>query len=76
MIEIQVLTRSECSACPDMLSHLEVALRRCGIQAHLETVDLGRLTKDDPLTGYGSPTVLIDGVDLFGMDRPRPAAPT
>lgn len=76
MIEIQILTRKGCIATPAMTTNLEAALIRCGIEAHLVTVDLGTLAEGDPRTGYGSPTVLKDGGDLFGTGQPRPAAPT
>jgi hypothetical protein len=36
------------------------------------------LDSQDPRTGYATPTVLVDGADLFGLDEPKPpyAAPS
>lgn len=45
-------------------------------RAHVDVVDVGTLDRDDYRTGYGTPTILVSGDDLFGQSRPAPAAPT
>ena len=76
---IELLTRDGCDATPAMHANLEGALRELGDQRAFVLVDLDALDRMDPRRGYGSPTILIDGVDLFGQRAPRPGvayAPT
>ena len=37
------------------------------------TVDLASLPEDDLRLGYGTPTVLVDGVDIMGVPKPKSA---
>jgi len=74
-IEITFLTRPGCPNSPAMLDNLTSALAEVGVAASVATVDLGELAKDDVRTGYGTPTVLVNGEDLFGMGRPKAATP-
>jgi hypothetical protein len=74
-IDVAFLTRPGCPKSPAMLSNLNSALGNQGIAVTVTTVDLGELEKDDYRTGYGTPTVLVNDKDLFGMDRPGAATP-
>ncbi|MFH2053435.1 MAG: hypothetical protein ABIK96_13300 [bacterium] len=74
-IEVTFLTRPGCPKSPAMLNNLNSALAEKGVAAAMATVDLGELAKDDFRTGYGTPTVLVNDQDLFGMGRPKAATP-
>jgi hypothetical protein len=76
MPEVMFLTRKGCPGSPAMLKNLVAVLTSHGMSADLMTVDIGDLPTDDIRTGYGSPTVLVDGRDLFGRSVVAPAAPT
>jgi hypothetical protein len=73
--DLTFLAREGCPGSSAMLANLLAALADLGILEVPLTVDLGELAADDPRTGYGSPTVLVDGVDLFDLAAPRAAAP-
>ena len=73
--EIVFLTRNGCPRSPAVFNSLKAVLEELGMTKELTTVDLGNLATDNYLTGYGSPTILVGGVDLFGQGRPRPATP-
>jgi hypothetical protein len=75
MHEVTFLTREGCPGSPEMLANLVAALAGMGMAEAPLIVDLGTLPADDRRTGFGSPTVLIDSVDLFGLEAPRSAAP-
>ncbi len=71
--EIEFLGRSTCAHSPHMEKSLDAALKKRGIGKKYTYIDMGSLPADDPRRGYGSPTVLINGEDLFGMPRPKKA---
>jgi len=75
MTEVTFLTRKGCPNSPAMYANLMAALATREWPGEPSTVDIGELPKDDPRTGYGTPTILVDGVDLFGLATPKPAAP-
>ncbi|MCH8980044.1 MAG: hypothetical protein IH945_12500 [Armatimonadetes bacterium] len=75
--EIVFLTREGCKATPEMRARFEGALRRKGLPEAFKTIDMDEVDADDVRTGYGTPTVLIDGMDLMGAAVPEePAVPT
>ena len=74
-MHVSFLTRDGCSNTPVMRERLEAAFAAIGLEADLTVVDVGKLGTDDPLTGYGTPTVLVGGHDLFGAPAPGPAPP-
>ena len=76
MPEVVFLTRKGCPGSTTMLKNLVAALASLGMSDDLVTVDIGELPADDIRTGYGSPTILVDGRDLFGESVTAPAAPT
>ena len=75
---IQFLGRSDCPHSPAMEKNLSSALENSGMKIKYKYIDLASLPTNDYRRGYGTPTVLINGEDLFGMARPMPtaAAPT
>jgi hypothetical protein len=76
--EIEFLGRSDCSHSPAMEKNLLSALENTGLEVKYKYIDLASLPTNDYRRGYGTPTVLINGDDLFGMARPMPtvAVPT
>ena len=75
--EIVFLTREGCKATPTMRTRFEEALRRKGLPEAFRVIDMDEVDEDDVRTGYGTPTVLIDGVDLTGAPVPEePAVPS
>jgi hypothetical protein len=46
------------------------------IDAPVSVIDVSALPPNDIRTGYGTPTILIDGRDLFGHPEPLAAPPT
>jgi len=69
------LTRAGCPGSPLMKNNLVSALERLALPYDIQEIDIGHLEKTDFRTGYGSPTVLVGGKDLFGRAKPGPAAP-
>lgn len=74
-MNITFLTRHGCANSPLLRARLEEALDSLELDAALEVVDIATLAATDHRTGYGTPTILVDGEDLFGHPRPLPAAP-
>ena len=75
---IEFLGRSDCPHSPAMEKNLLSALENTDIEVKYKYIDLVSLPTNDYRRGYGTPTVLINGEDLFGIAKPMPtvAAPT
>lgn len=74
--ELVLLTRDGCPNTDVMRQRLEAALQSLGWTTTLRMIDIGHLPDSDPRGGYGTPTILSDGEDLFGLPRPSlPYAP-
>ena len=73
--ELVFVTRDDCVNTPDMLLNLDDALRGLGLALDYEVVNIGKLPKSDPRTGYPTPTVLYRERDLFDMPVPVPPYP-
>jgi len=58
---IELLGFEGCPNTPILRQRLHEALP----QAHIIEVDLMQLENNDPRLGWGAPTILVDGVDLF-----------
>lgn len=73
---IELLVREGCANSAELELRLENALEPSGLG--IAVIDQAQLTDDDARRGYATPTVLVDGTDLFGLSRPtRPyPAPT
>jgi len=75
MQELVLVTRDGCANTPVMRRHLEEALQALGRPIDYRVIDLGTLPASDCRRGYPTPTLLGDGVDLFGMEAPTPPFP-
>lgn len=62
---IEFLSFDGCPNTPPMRESLEAALAQTS--ASFTAVDLTKLPDDDRRRSFGSPTILIDGSDLFGL---------
>jgi hypothetical protein len=71
---IEFLGRSDCIHSPTMEKNLVSALETSGIDKKYKYIDLASLPTNDYRRGYGTPTILINGEDLFGMPKPKPIA--
>jgi hypothetical protein len=59
--------------CPDaeaVRANLVEAAERLGLPGRIQSIDLRKLPPDDPRLCWGSPTVLVNGVDLMGQPPP------
>ena len=68
-----LLTRGGCVFTTTMRANLDAALKSMNRAGDYQFIDLDTLPKTDARTGYPTPTLLLDDVDLFGM--PQPVAP-
>ena len=73
--DLVFITRDDCVNSPDMFINLDDALRSLGLALDYQVVNLGKLPKTDPRSGYPTPTVLYRNRDLFGMPAPTPPYP-
>jgi len=69
---IEFLYFDGCPNTPQLREYLEAALDQSN--GSFTAIDLTKLPETDIRRGYGSPTILVDGRDLF--DMPEPNAPT
>ncbi len=76
-MEIEFISFQDCPNSPAMLQSLREALNALGLKDRILRVDLYQLAAARDLrAGYGSPTILVNGKDLFGApipDHVRPA---
>ncbi len=75
MSDLVLLTRRGCVHTDDMRGHLDAALRSLHRPAAYRIVDVDVLPPSDLRRGYGTPTILIGGTDLFGLPEPAVAGP-
>jgi len=66
------LTRDRCVNTSRMRSNLDQALKSLALPTNYEFIDADKLKPSDLRRGYGTPTVLYKGSDLFGK---TPSAP-
>ena len=68
---IELLSFPGCPTAEVLRANLAEAIAQLGlVTCRIEPVNLAELESGDPRRGWGSPTILIDGVDLFGKTRP------
>jgi len=67
------LTRQGCVNTVTMRESFDDALKAVGLPLQYQFIDADTLAPSDPRAGYGTPTVLYDGRDLF--DIPEPPVP-
>jgi hypothetical protein len=72
---IEFLTRADCVQTKVMRINLDEAIAKIGKPIPYSFVDLDTLPKGDMRQGYPTPTILVDGKDLFGMTPPAPPYP-
>lgn len=75
MPEVVFLTREGCINTPTMLKNLDGAVAAMGVELKYKTVDQSALATSDHRVGYPTPTILLNGRDMFGMPVPRPPFP-
>jgi hypothetical protein len=66
------LTRDGCVNTSTMRARLDAALTRLKLPKDYAVIDADTLAEGDVRRGYGTPTVLYDSRDLFGMPEPTP----
>lgn len=71
--ELTVLYFDGCPNTPPVIEAAEQAAALLGSDWSVSTIDLEALPDDDLRRGYGSPTVLVSGRDLFGAPAPTSA---
>jgi hypothetical protein len=71
---IEVLGFEGCPNTPQTRERVEKAMTSMGLAANVAYVDQNKLDENDRRRGWPSPTVLVDGRDLFGMTPPRAVA--
>jgi len=70
MKNLVFLTRDGCVNTVTMRTNLDDALKVLGLPTDYQFIDADTLKESDPRGGYGTPTVLHAGRDLFGMAEP------
>ncbi|MEE2908105.1 MAG: hypothetical protein VX527_09785 [Planctomycetota bacterium] len=66
-LKIQLLGFEGCPGAEVFMERIEVAVEQGQLLAEIEYVDLNTLSLNDPRRGWGSPTILVDGSDLYGQ---------
>ncbi|MEX2217548.1 MAG: hypothetical protein WD749_02215 [Phycisphaerales bacterium] len=69
-LRVELLGFPGCPNSPVMRDRLRAALASLSMDARVTELNLEALPDGDPRRGYGSPTVLVNGRDLFGMPVP------
>ena len=75
-VKLTFLTRDGCVNSPKMRANLNEALKKLGWTGAYDIIDIGTLPVNDGRRGYSTPTVLLNGNDLFGLPPPRPGSST
>jgi hypothetical protein len=70
------LTRDGCVNTATMRARLDEALDRIGAAKDYAVIDADTLSDSDARRGYGTPTVLYNKGDLFGMPESTPPLPS
>jgi hypothetical protein len=69
------LTRQGCVNTATMRENFDAALKAVGWSSEYQFLDADTLAPMDPRGGYGTPTILYDGHDLFDMPEPAVSHP-
>ena len=70
MKNLVFLTRQECVNTVTMRDNLDDALEALALPNDYQFIDADTLQPSDRRGGYGTPTVLYEGRDLFEMPEP------
>ena len=73
-MKVQLLTFPGCPNATAAREVIQRVLSSCGIRASLVEVNTTAPETPERLRGWGSPTILIDGVDIEGQDTPANAS--
>ncbi len=73
-MKVQLLTFPGCPNAEAAREALRSMLASSGIVSPIEEVDTTAPDTPEPLRGWGSPTVLIDGRDVGGQETPTGAS--
>ena len=68
--------REGCAGSWELRTSLEEALDSIEPRPWVAETDVMTLPGTDHRTGYGTPTILVNGEDLMGAPSPAPATPT
>jgi hypothetical protein len=68
--ELVFLTRDGCVNTVTMRANLDDALKALALPNDYQFINADTLKESDPRGGYGTPTILFAGRDLYGMDQP------
>ena len=74
-LHLEFLSREGCKNTAAMLENLDVVIADGKISADYTVILQATLQPDDPRTGYPTPTILLNGKDVFGMASPTPPFP-
>lgn len=69
-LKIEVLGFDDCPNTPPLRANVQEAVTMLKLQAKIEYIAQDKLSTDDLRRGWPTPTVLVDGRDLFGMAPP------
>jgi len=74
---IQFLFMQNCPNVSPMWESLQIALKELQFDLPIEQLDINSLSeKQDKRAGFGSPTILVDGKDLFDSPTPETYNPS
>ena len=73
-MKIEVLGFTGCPNTPQTRRDVEKAVASIGLVASVVYVDQEKLPENDRCRGWPTPTVFVDGRDLFGMPAPKGSA--
>ncbi len=74
-VTIEFLGSPDCPNTPMLRDHLRAALSSLSAELTFIDVDQSALPAEDVRRGWPAPTILVNGLDLFGMPTPTTAAP-
>jgi hypothetical protein len=71
MTLVELVGFAGCPALVEARDIVRAAVESAGGDVDFRQVDQLRLDPSDPRRGWPSPTILVDGADLFGLPCPR-----
>lgn len=74
MPAIQLLGAPDCPNTPTLRANLKAAVAALGANWTVDDIDQNALREDDIRRGYPTPTILVNGRDLYGL--PVPTSPS
>jgi hypothetical protein len=76
-MKLQFLSLQNCPNVSPMWESLQAALKELQLNLPIEQLDINSLSeKQDKRAGFGSPTILVDGKDLFDLPNPETFNPS